>query len=222
MSGNEIDIESWISAISTLVIACLTGFLYYENRLLRKAGSTPRVVAHFDINPDGAGGINMSLSNIGSGPALDVSFEIIVDMEDFRQHEILLDTTRQRAPMALIAQGQKVCFLFGITFELFRTKDNREYKPLNPFRVIVKWKAVGSKKVISEEYSMDISQYAGLPGMLAKPPLVKITDELRGINGQLKKISSWEPAIVDLIDATKPDQQSNTRAIIVASKRGQF
>jgi len=216
-----IGIWTAVSAISTLTIALLTLFLWNENRMLRKAGSSPRVIAHFDMHPEGTGGINMSLSNIGTGPALDVSFEIAVDKENFSQYGIELDTSRKRAPMTLIAQGGKVSFLFGLGSSLFWTKEKKEFIPLKPFKVVVKWKTVGSREVFTEECVLDISQYAGLPGMMTKPPILKVADELRGIKKQLGKITSWEPTIVDLIDGTKPDQKYPFRAILVSPRDNQ-
>lgn len=210
-----------LSAFATVAIAVLTMLLWKENRLLRKAGSNPMVVAHFDIHPDGTGGVNMSLSNIGTGPALDVSFEIQANQENFNQYSIQLDVARKRAPMTLIAQEEKVSFLFGVSFNLFRPKNTDQLeslgsKPLDPFEVIVKWRAVGREAWSQEKYVLDISQYAGLPGMMNKPPSLKIVEELQGIKKQLSKITGWEHSMVDLVDATKPDQ--TIRALLIAPR----
>lgn len=210
------DIATVLSGFSTLAIAFLTILLWNENRLLRKAGSSPRVVAHFEIHPEGTGGINLALSNIGTGPALDISFEIEAEQDNFSKYSIQLDTSRQRAPMILIAQGEKVSFLFGISFNLFKTTAGEEI-PLKPFTVTVQWKSVGSKKLDCEKYTLDISQYAGLPGMLSKPPMLKLVDELQGIKKQLAEITSWDHSPVDLIDATKPDQ--TMRAVLIAKRK---
>lgn len=216
------DIENWkdmatvLSGLSTLAIAFLTVLLWNENRLLRKAGSNPRVVAHFEIHPEGTGAINLALSNIGTGPALDISFEIEAEQGDFGKYSIQLDTACQRAPMTLIAQGEKVSFLFGISFNLFTTIAGEE-SPLKPFNVTVRWKSVGNKKLVCEKYTLDISQYVGLPGMLSKPPMLKLVDELQGIKKQLAEITSWDHSPVDLIDATKPDQ--TMRAVLIAKRK---
>jgi|GEM_PF-2099373 len=208
------DLATVLSGFSTLVIAFFTLFLWRENRLLHQAGSEPRVVAHFDMHPDGTGAVNMSLSNIGTGSALDVYFELEADQEDFTQYSIQLDIARKRAPMTLISQGEKVSFLFGISFDLFRKKGKGEIKPLNPFTVVVRWRSINRKEKFCERYTLDISQYAGLPGMMGKPPLLKVVDELKGIKKQLSEIASCETSMVDLIDATQPDQ--SIRALLFA------
>ncbi|MBB3103230.1 hypothetical protein [Azomonas macrocytogenes] len=56
--------------------------------------------------------------------------------------------------------------------------------------------------------------WLGLPGMMGKPSLLKVVEELGGIKKQLSEITSWEHSIVDLIDATKPDQA--IRALLLA------
>ncbi|HAS6244658.1 TPA: hypothetical protein I7174_22455, partial [Vibrio vulnificus] len=56
-----IDISTILSGLSTVAIAVLTVFLWRENRLLRKAGSEPKLVAYFEPHPDGTGGLNISV-----------------------------------------------------------------------------------------------------------------------------------------------------------------
>ncbi|MBF4296056.1 hypothetical protein EAY24_22610, partial [Vibrio anguillarum] len=50
------DISTILSGLSTVAIAVLTVLLWKENRLLRKAGSEPKLVAYFEPHPDGTGG----------------------------------------------------------------------------------------------------------------------------------------------------------------------
>lgn len=201
-------IATTVSGYSTFAVALLTYFLWKENRLLRKAGSEPRVVAHFEIHPDGTGGINMALSNVGTGPAFDVSFSFEADQSDFQKYDIIADYFRDRPAMTLIAQGEKVSFLFAVGFQLFKPKGAKEkdLNPLKPFVVKVNWRASNSKRIHSERYVIDISQYAGLPGMTSKPHLLRIADELSGIRKQLVELTSREMPLPSLIDATNPEQ----------------
>lgn len=39
-------------------------------------------------------------------------------------------------------------------------------------------RVMGDERIYSEKYLLDISAYAGLPGIVEKPPLVKIADEV--------------------------------------------
>ena len=80
------DFANYITASATVAIAGLTFFLWYENRTLRKAGSSPELVAYLSPHPDGHGGIEFVLANVGRGPAFDVTFDLICDEEDFKAH----------------------------------------------------------------------------------------------------------------------------------------
>lgn len=208
-----LDVATILSGFATLIISVLTVFLLRENRLLRKAGSEPRVVAHFDIHPSGAGAINLSLSNIGTGAALDVLFKIKADQEVFNQHGVQLDIYQNRAPMTLIAQGQKISFLFGVARPLFKS-DHRSTN-LPPFEVSVQWKDSGGRR-FSQSYTLDISQYSGLAGMSARPPIYEVSQTLKKIEKHLSSISSWDARQVDLIDATKLEH--STRGFLISQK----
>ncbi len=192
-----------IGGLSTMVIALLTYVLIKENRLLRKAGNSPRVVAHFEFHPDGLGGLNLALSNVGTGPAFDVSFLFEKDDADFENYQILVDYTQERSAMTMIGQGEKISFLFAAGYQLFKPKDHSISERLKPFKVIVSWNASDSSKRFLAMYQLDVSAYAGLPGLMNKSPLLKIVDELAEINTQL---SSRAGVPARLLDATTPEQ----------------
>lgn len=195
-----------IGGLSTLVVAILTIVLINENRLLRKAGNSPRVVAHFELHPDGTGGLNMALSNVGTGPAFDVSFSFERESGDFENYRVIVDYAKERPAMTMIAQGEKVSFLFAIGFELFRPKDSKVSKQLKPFYVRVNWRASGGKELMSEKYQLDVSAYAGLPGMMGKPHLMRVADELTEIKKHIAKLTSLAGTSAPFVDATSPEQ----------------
>lgn len=206
---------SMIGGLSTSVVAVLTIRLIRENRLLRKAGDSPKVVAHFELHPDGNGGLNMALSNVGTGPAFDVSFSFEREAGDFENYKVIVDYAKERPAMTMIAQGEKVRFLFAMGFELFRPKDPSVGTQLKPFNVRVSWRASMGKELISEKYRLDVSAYAGLPGMLSKPPLIRIADDLSKINKHLATLSPHPSSSAGFVDTTPPEQ--GTRAGVRAS-----
>lgn len=200
---------SMVGGLSTLVVAVLTLALVKENRLLRNAGSSPKVVAHFELHADGNGGLNMALSNVGTGPAFDVSFSFEKDDNDFKNYGIIADYAQTRPAMTMIAQGEKISFLFAITYQLFKPKDPNISEQLKPFKVNVSWRTSGSSKMVSDTYVLDVAAYAGLPGMMNKPPLLKIADELAAIK---KQIGNYSDITTKLFDATMPEQ--SMRAVV--------
>lgn len=75
---------------------------------------------------------------------------------------------------------------------------------------------MGKRKYVRERYALDISQYAGLAGMLGKPPIIKIVDELKGIKRQLTAMANQQHLNVEVADATKFEQ--SIRALLVVSE----
>lgn len=153
-----------IGGLSTLVVASLTFTLVRENKLLRKAGNSPRVVAHFEFHPDGNGGLNLALSNVGTGPAFDVSFSFEKDDRDFKNYSIVVNYAQERPPMTMVEQGGKVSFLFAVGYQLFKPNDPSISKRLKPFVVKVNWRAADTTP-FSATYQLDVAAYLGLPGL---------------------------------------------------------
>ncbi|MGY0559863.1 hypothetical protein ACW7G2_03960 [Luteimonas sp. A277] len=200
-----------VGGLSTFTVALLTCILIKENKLLRKAGNSPLVVAHFETHPDGNGAVLLAFSNVGTGPALDVSYKIECDQNDFDNYEIIIRDLKERPPLTMIGQGEKFSFIFAVGFNLFRPKDPGISKRLKPFGVKVSWRSV-DEMVQSASYSLDVSTYSGLPGIASKSPLVKIADELSAIKQQLAKLVSSQDGLASFIDTTEIEQ--GTRAVV--------
>lgn len=198
-----VNIATIASAFSTVVIALLTAFLLLENYLLRKSGSEPMLVAYFEPHPDGTGGLNIALANVGSGPAKDVYFNLKGDQEIFSQYDLVLDCTKQRGPMTLIPQDDKVSFLFAVGYQLFNPKNSNTQEAFPPFVVEVKWSKLKSSKVISREYTLDVKPYADLPGYMNKPYLLKIADSVDGLNKSVRVLKNEVSAVKSVISTNK-------------------
>jgi hypothetical protein len=78
-----------ILTLTTIVYAWHTSVLARENRLLRKAGTEPDVVAYLAQHPRHRTALEFVLGNVGRGPAYDVSFKIVSGGDDFAAHEVL-------------------------------------------------------------------------------------------------------------------------------------
>ena len=195
-----------VGGFSTLIYTAFTYALLRENRALRRAGSEPRLVAHFEMHPAGNGALLLTISNVGSGPALDVFFSFEYDLGDFENYELLFKCVNERPAITLIGQGQKFSFLFAIGFQLFRPKDVNVSARLKPFQVKVSWRSVNSTKIQSEKYLLDISAYDGLPGLFEKPPTLKIVEELQGIKKHLGKLVAVQSTSSQVLDVTSLEQ----------------
>lgn len=199
------NIATILSGFSTVAIAILTVFLYRENRLLRMAGSEPQLVAYFEPHPDGTGGLNIAIANVGTGPARDVYFEFKEESESFSSYNLILDCTAKRGPMTLIPQGEKISILFAIGYQLFKQKDNGINEPLAPFKVQLEWTNLGKSKINRREFILDVKPYANLPGFVSKPYLLKIADSIDNVSDSIYKANENIKNLSNLIEANTLD-----------------
>ncbi|AVF66078.1 TPA: hypothetical protein I7141_22775 [Vibrio vulnificus] len=201
-----IDISTILSGLSTVAIAVLTVFLWRENRLLRKAGSEPKLVAYFEPHPDGTGGLNISVANVGTGPARDVYIQFKGEESDFTNYDLILDCTEKRGPLTLIPQGEKISVLFAIGYQLFKPKNGNERKPLPPFSVALEWKNLDGKAVFRDEYKLDVKPYGSLPGFVNKPYLLKIVNSIDGVSKSVSRLNKDVTCLANIIEANRLEE----------------
>src|SRR3954453_22806885 len=79
--------------LTTIVYAWHTRQLSVENRLLRNAGTEPRVVGYAAINPYVYGGFDFVIRNVGTGAARNVSYGILSGGDDLKAKGIQLPQT---------------------------------------------------------------------------------------------------------------------------------
>ncbi|MNV18649.1 hypothetical protein D3C71_1094830 [compost metagenome] len=195
-----------VGGFSTLIYTAFTYALLRENRALRKASSLPQVVAHFEPHPDGNGALQLALSNVGSGPALDVCYSFEREAGDFENYRIVFKHAEDRPALTMIGRGEKFSFTFAIGFDLFRPKDANVSRQLKPFYVKVSWRAAGEKKLHNEKYLLDVSAYAGLPGLVEKPSIAKIADALYDIKKHMGTLARTADAQIRFVDATSIEE----------------
>lgn len=195
------DIATILSGFSTVVIAILTVFLWRENRLLRKAGSEPSLVAFFEPHPDGTGGLNISIANVGTGPARNIYFQFLGEPEHFARYNLILDCTKKRGPITLIPQGDKISILFAIGFQLFKPKNSESNEPMPPFSVRLEWTSLNGANSKCEDYLLDVKPYADLPGIINKPYLLKIAESIDGVGKSVGKLNQDVRGLSNLIEA---------------------
>ncbi|EHH1246488.1 hypothetical protein [Vibrio kanaloae] len=201
-----INISTILSGLSTVVIAFLTVFLWRENRLLRKAGSEPKVVAYFEPHPDGTGGLNIAFANVGTGSARDVYIQFKGEESDFANYNLILDCTEKRGPLTLIPQGEKISVLFAIGYRLFEPKSGNGKKPLPPFSVALEWRNLDGKKVFRDEYKLDVSPYGSLPGFVNKPYLLQIVNSIDGVSNSVSRLNKDVTGLASVIEANKLEE----------------
>ena len=111
-----------ISSIATVVIAvfavitaCLTRSLANDNRLMRMAGTKPKVVIYLAAGSQREHAVNLVLANVGRGPARNVEFTIRGDSHDFETHGVssVLVGPSNGMGVDFLPQGERIQSFFG-------------------------------------------------------------------------------------------------------------
>lgn len=212
--GTWKDIATVLSGFSTLAIAVLTIFLWRENRLLRKAGSEPRLIAYYEPHPDGTGGLNIAITNVGKGPAKDVYFQFEGDSENFAKYNLVLDCSHRRGPIANIPQDGKISIFFAVGYQLFSPKGegkSNANKPIAPFHILVEWQSMGGRKKYADRFLLDVKPYANLPGFINKPHLLKLVDSVNVVGKQIGALKPEVGRLANLIEANTLDTSTTQK-----------
>lgn len=135
-----------------MVYAWLTAILAKENKLLRKAGTEPQVVAYLSPHPRIVGPLQFILANVGQGPAFNIRFRIVVGGEDFASHEARL--VPPKIPLTVLPQGERYDTFFGMGWDMF--KEPR----LLPFSVEVSYRDLRKHEHV-DTFQIDVGQFDG-------------------------------------------------------------
>lgn len=171
-----------VIALMAIVTAFLTGGLIRENRLLRKAGMEPKVVAYLTTHPQYATMVNFVLANIGQGAARNVRFRFDAEPQDFASHNVQIDNTVEREAISLLPQGEKIEAFFGAGPDLY--KEPR----LRPFKVVIDYEDMTGKRR-SGTHVLDVSEFDGLI-TLGEPAERAIADALKKIEGHIRPFAT--------------------------------
>ncbi len=179
----------WINAVSTVAIAVaavvsaiLAYHLFRENRLLRKAGTEPKVIAYLKTDSRMNGAVNFVLANIGEGPARNIRFSFDVEESVFDQHGIVLRNEAERRAINILPQGERVESYFGTIPKLLG-------KPkMEPFAVSIKYENLNGGSD-GEEHVLDVYQFRGF-ATYGRPTDVEIASSVRKIENTLNRCCS--------------------------------
>jgi hypothetical protein len=141
-----------VLTITTMVYAWLTAILAKENRLLRKAGTEPQVVAYLSPHPRISGPLQFILANVGQGPAFNVRFRVVSGGQDFDSHQARLP--QPNIPLTVIPQGERYDTFFGMGWDMFAEPR------LLPFSVEVTYRDLKKHEHV-ETFQIDVGQFDG-------------------------------------------------------------
>jgi hypothetical protein len=165
-----------VLTITTMVYAWLTAILAKENRLLRKAGTEPQVVAYLTPHPRIIGPLQLTLANLGQGPAFNVRFRVVSGGNDFERHHVRFP--KLTVPLTVIPQGDRYETFIGMGPEMFREPR------LEPFTVEVSYRDLKRRNHV-EKYVVDVGQFEGF-GRLGGNPEEDLVKAVRDIASEMQ------------------------------------
>jgi len=170
-------ISTIVLTLTTMVYAWLTAVLAKENRLLRKAGTEPQVIAYLSPHPTIVGPLMFILANVGQGPALNVAFRVVDGGSDFESHTTKMPTPK--IPLTVIPQGDRYETFFGMSWDMF--KEPR----LLPFSVKVTYRDLKKHEHVAL-FRIDVSQFEGR-SRIGSDPQEELVKAVKDIANELKK-----------------------------------
>jgi hypothetical protein len=192
--------------LATLTTVGLNLRLARENRELRKAESSPRVVAYLALNPRAYGAIDFVLRNIGKGPACNISYKIVGGGDDLNFKDVQLLPANLK--YQLLPQNDELCSSMGFGWDLLEDPE------LSPFEVEVSYEDL-SKRKYSGRFKLDVSQFDGMR-RLGQPTDEKIAESLGKILGVME---SWSHRKLQVETMSAKERREHEKALIEMANR---
>lgn len=178
-SGSFVVIFSTVVAVATAAYAMLTWQLVSETRRMRKVQTEPKVSVVIQPNEAYLVLMDMTIHNIGLGPAYKVKFELEPDFE-FKKSEFLSNLSLMRNGLEYLAPKQKLQLFLTSMFENYDKKRNSK------FQIEVTYED-SSKNSYRDRYLIDFSPFANISRM-GMPPLNKIAENIEYIRKNIDKL----------------------------------
>lgn len=172
---------SGIVAISTVVYAFLTWRLVNETRRMRVAQTEPMVSVTHHPREEWNSFIDLRIKNVGTGPALDLRFEVESDFEYYGSKKLSELNLFKNGLKYLGPGDERRFFLTSLT-------ENWDAKVGTPLEVRVTYRGIiGNKK--TEQFMIDFSEWEGIMH-LGRPPLRQIADNVKELAQEFNRFSN--------------------------------
>lgn len=116
------DFKTYSTSMLAMLIALVSLIISYrmftEQQLIRQAGTDPVVIAHLDQREDAGEMIVLKISNVGAGPALNISLKVDGLHDGNYDGRLLTVPTDWTEPVKVIKQDAFIQFNLGMGFRL--------------------------------------------------------------------------------------------------------
>jgi hypothetical protein len=186
---------------TTIVYAIYTWQLTIENRLLRKAGTDPQVVACATINPRVFAAIDFVIKNVGRGAARNISYKIVSGGEQLKGRDVRL--LPEGVCFAFLPQDDQLSASMGMGWDLLKEP------AIKPFEVVVNYEDMEGNKC-SGRFRIDVGQFEGL-GRLGAPPGEQMADALGKIASAIEGWASRRLQVETMSVTERKEHDEQTR-----------
>ena len=180
---------------ATLLSLLVTIYLARENRILRKAGTEPEVVGYLTTNERYPSMINFHMKNIGNGPALNVEYRALGDVQKYVEEKVELPLNEGRPPLAVLPQDEKFTTFFGDGNAMVVGEDTV------PVELELSYSNMLGH-VVKRKISLNVGQFEGF-SWVGKPASHDAVKALESIEKTLSGIARGSSAIK--VTATSPE-----------------
>lgn len=195
-----------ITAIATVILVLITFYyaiitrgLLDENRKLRQAGVEPHVVAFIHPHHDIGGIVDLTIQNVGLGPAFDLSASIVGETTVLEDRGVRLGVLNGNGSFPTFPQGHKLTLFFAVGHQLLQSP-----LPQNILIVLNYRDAIGRAKQTHSKLSFEI-----FDGMTPEQNSLRrdTNNHLKSISNVLEKVARQLALVIDKI----PEPNKSTR-----------
>lgn len=206
-SGALSAVFSGVVTVATIFYAWLTSKLVNETRQMRKAQTEPRVQVTYRVRDEWVNLLDISIKNIGLGPAYDIKLDI-------REHNDVPGITELKENLLKLA-----CFKSGLAylgptqeyFSFWTSLVEGDATKVDSRLVVACTYRSTTGEGISHDYVIDLSELKGR-SRIGEPPLHKLAKHIEKIEKDFHSIASGQRRIK--VDAFDQDDRSAEKTVI--------
>lgn len=184
------DSPEFLTAVSTVVLAVLTGILAWFTKRLSEATNAPQVVASLEVNRWSFLYMDLCVANTGNASAFDVRVEFEPALPSHRSGNAQADTPLRKIsvlrPDHCIRHAQ--CKFSNLI-------------ECDEFEVQISWRrAPTSKRRETLKYTIDPKEIRGLSNLGGQSPEVQVAEHLKGMREDLRRFVRLDRLNVNVFD----------------------
>lgn len=182
-SGALSAIFSGVVTVATVVYAWLTAKLVQETRQMRQVQTEPRIQVTYRTRDEWINFLDISVKNIGLGPAQDLQFSIRAVSDNPGAPELIASLNKLgafKSGLKYLGPGQEFSSFWSSLMEGNTTKVDSQ------ILVACQYSSVTGTKY-STEYILDLSELKG-SSSLGEPPLPKIAKHIETIEKDIHSV----------------------------------